>query len=382
MSYKPVPTSDGYVTDRTQSWPSFICCSILTILVFLLVVITFPITGWFVVKSVPQYERIVVFRFGRIVSTKGPGFILLLPFIDQWQKVDVRTKAFVIAPFEATIKDGALIFIGAEVHYHILIPVISVVAVQDINSTLIDTVHHVMMNYLPRKTLVTIQVDKSKTEAQLAFEINEKTKDWGLEVERVNLILHRVLKPTEELLRESEAVLRSSRRDKLTVPLRKLAMHILKKSSSGSARSPLSSAQSSAQSSESEASVQILSDEAEPEEVESILINPDWVLSKVKVLLSEELVKQIGACYLFNVSQRNGTHNLYYLDLTKDSGKAGYGIPDIDPDVTLEVTAETMQALFSGNLKPLSAYMSGRIRIHGDLKIAMKLEELIKKLHQ
>ncbi|XP_067829637.1 stomatin-like protein 1 isoform X2 [Heptranchias perlo] len=314
MSYKPVPTSDGYVTDRTQSWPSFICCSILTILVFLLVVITFPITGWFVVKSVPQYERIVVFRFGRIVSTKGPGFILLLPFIDQWQKVDVRTKAFVIAPFE--------------------------------------------------------------------FEINEKTKDWGLEVERVNLILHRVLKPTEELLRESEAVLRSSRRDKLTVPLRKLAMHILKKSSSGSARSPLSSAQSSAQSSESEASVQILSDEAEPEEVESILINPDWVLSKVKVLLSEELVKQIGACYLFNVSQRNGTHNLYYLDLTKDSGKAGYGIPDIDPDVTLEVTAETMQALFSGNLKPLSAYMSGRIRIHGDLKIAMKLEELIKKLHQ
>ncbi|XP_067871599.1 stomatin-like protein 1 isoform X2 [Heterodontus francisci] len=317
MSYQPVPSSEkrpsgpvqkDFKTDRHPGCLELICTWILTILVFLFVMLTFPISGWFVLKSVPKYERFVVFRLGRVIGSKGPGIILLLPFIDQWHKVDLRPKAFSIAPFK--------------------------------------------------------------------FEINKKTKYWGLEVQRVDLTLHRVLKLPDQNLQRSSNIPPSTRLDRLPAPLRKLAVQILQRSSSPQSAHP------SALSSESEESVQTTSDDAEIEEIESDVVSPDWLLSKVKLFLSEELVKQNGTCYLFSVNQKNGTQNLYYLDLSRGSGEAGYGMPERDPDVTLEVSEDTMHALFSGDLKPFSAYISGRIRVQGDLKLAMKLEDLIKKLNR
>ncbi|XP_078388425.1 stomatin-like protein 1 isoform X4 [Cetorhinus maximus] len=287
--------------DSTQGCPELICSWILTVLTSLLVILTFPITGWFVLKSVPKYERFVVFRLGRIIGSKGPGMILLLPFIDHWQKVDLRSKTFTIAPFEATCKDGAVIIIGAEVYYHIWNPVLSVAIVEDLDSTTVFTAQNEMIHFLLKRTLAKIQADKNKTGEQLAFLID---------------------------------------------------------------------------------SVHTSLEESGTEEFESDVVNPDWILSKVKAFLSEDLVKHIGACYLFTVNQKDGTQNLYYLDLSRDSGMAGYGMPEGDPDVALEVTEDTMQALFLGDLKPFSAYMSGRIRVQGDLKLAMKLEDLIKKLNR
>ncbi|XP_041034544.1 stomatin-like protein 1 isoform X5 [Carcharodon carcharias] len=322
MSYQPVPSTEENLRaghqrkerswgpvrkdlrtgkDSTQGCPELICSWILIVLTSLLMILTFPITGWFVLKSVPKYERFVVFRLGRIIGSKGPGMILLLPFIDHWQKVDLRSKTFTIAPFEATCKDGAVIIIGAEVHYHIWNPVLSVAVVEDIDSTTVFTAQNMMIHFLLKRTLAKIQADKNKSGEQLAFLID---------------------------------------------------------------------------------SVQASPEESGSEEFESDIVNPDWILSKVKAFLTEDLVKQIGACYLFTVNQKDGTQNLYYLDLSRDSGMAGYGMPEGDPDVALEVTEDTMQALFLGDLKPFSAYMSGRIRIQGDLKLAMKLEDLIKKLNR
>lgn len=53
---------------------------------------------FFCLQTVPNYQRIVVFRLGRICPPKGPGIVFVLPLIDQWQKVDLRTRAFNIPP--------------------------------------------------------------------------------------------------------------------------------------------------------------------------------------------------------------------------------------------------------------------------------------------
>ncbi|XP_072348901.1 stomatin-like protein 1 isoform X1 [Scyliorhinus torazame] len=394
MSYQPVPDSEEtsraehpseeqsssparreLQTDNTRGCPELICSWILIGLVSLLVVFTFPITGWFVLKSVPKYERFVVFRLGRIIGSKGPGMILLLPFVDQWQKVDLRSKAFTITPFEALSRDGAVIVMGAEVHHHIWNPVLSVAAVGDIDSATSFTTQKTMVLMLHKRSLAKLQEDKSKIGERLVVEVNRKTKRWGLEVQRIDLILHRVLKQPESMLHDVEPP-PGTRLNKLPAPLRKLAAQILQN------RSPPQLEQPLLHPSDSEASAHTSSVGSASEEAESDLINPDWILSKVKVFLSEDLVKQIGACYLFTVNQKDGTQNLYYLDLSRESGMAGYGMPEGDPDVTLEVTEDTMQSLFSGLLKPFSAYMSGRIRVQGDLKLAMKLEDLIKKLNR
>ncbi|XP_041034543.1 stomatin-like protein 1 isoform X4 [Carcharodon carcharias] len=345
MSYQPVPSTEENLraghqrkerswgpvrkdlrTDSTQGCPELICSWILIVLTSLLMILTFPITGWFVLK--------------------------------------------------ATCKDGAVIIIGAEVHYHIWNPVLSVAVVEDIDSTTVFTAQNMMIHFLLKRTLAKIQADKNKSGEQLAIEINKKTRHWGLEVQRVDLILHRVMKQPQKIPKEPVETPPSTRLNKLPAPLRKLAAQIKR------SRSPPQLEKPSSQSSEIGDSVQASPEESGSEEFESDIVNPDWILSKVKAFLTEDLVKQIGACYLFTVNQKDGTQNLYYLDLSRDSGMAGYGMPEGDPDVALEVTEDTMQALFLGDLKPFSAYMSGRIRIQGDLKLAMKLEDLIKKLNR
>ncbi len=63
-----------------------------------------------------------------------------------------------------------------------------------------------------------------------------------------------------------------------------------------------------------------------------------------------------------------------------DSGAAGEGSLNREPDVILSMSDSDLVALFQGTLPPLAAYTSGRLKIQGDIKTAMKLEELIKLL--
>ncbi|XP_072881612.1 stomatin-like protein 1 isoform X4 [Hemitrygon akajei] len=342
------PKDDDIGNDKDLGCSSGICFWILTILVFFLVIITFPISGWFFLKIVRSHERFVVFRLGRVIGSKGPGIVLLLPFIDHWQVVDLQTRSFNVALFE------------------------------DIRSTLAHAAKAVMVGFLLKKSLSSIKM-KSKTEKQLSLEINEKTKSWGVQIDQVNMVVHNMLKFPLEALHNLPLTPPNSRPDRLPQPFRVIAGRIVNSSSSA----PSASSQHVSElSSDSEEGVQIVSKGTGFEESESDRISPDWILSTVRSLLSKELVRQFQACYLFIVNQKNGARNLYYLDLSRDSGYAGHGVPEKEPDVTLEISEKTMRSLLTGETKPFSAYMSRRIRVQGDLKLAMKLEDLIKIMQQ
>ena len=58
----------------------------------------------------------------------------------------------------------------------------------------------------------------------------------------------------------------------------------------------------------------------------------------------------------------------------------GRGVPDVIPDVVVELSEEDLQALLCRELRPLGAYMSGRLKVKGDLAVAMKLEAVLKAL--
>lgn len=54
-------------------------------------------------QTVANYQRLVVFRLGRVCPPKGPGIVLVLPLIDQWKMVDLRTRAFNIPPCQVNL---------------------------------------------------------------------------------------------------------------------------------------------------------------------------------------------------------------------------------------------------------------------------------------
>ncbi|XP_072242011.1 stomatin-like protein 1 [Leuresthes tenuis] len=369
LSFDYIPNVSANVfTDASQGWLSWICNLIVIFLVYICTFITFPVTGWFVLKTVPNYERIVVFRLGRVCPPKGPGIVLVLPLIDQWQRVDLRTRAFNIPPCQVSTMDDGMLSVGADIQFRIWNPVMSVVSVQDLNASTRMTAQNALTHSLAKKTVREIQTQRVKLGEYLGMDINEMTRPWGLEVDRVELTLGSLLKAPEHgqaaplIMPPSVPGLEG-----LTGPIQQLAMHFL--SHSGT--------------SQTHQKDNITFTDELCSGLDSVVAAPDSVeelLSGVQTLLSESLVAQVGACFQFEVISADGQQHRYYVDLSQGSGAAGSGSLCREPDVTLSMSDCDLVAMFHGELQPLAAYTSGRLKIQGDIKTAMKLQELINLL--
>ncbi|XP_068814031.1 stomatin-like protein 1 isoform X3 [Struthio camelus] len=371
-------TSNG--ADSSQGWLSWICHGIITSFVFLLMVATFPISGWFALKIVPAYERMIIFRLGRIRAPQGPGIVLLLPFIDHWQRVDLRTRAFNVPPCKLTSKDGAIISMGADVQFRVWDPVLSVMMVKDLITTTRMTAQNAMTKTLLKKSLREIQAEKLRIGEQLLLEINDMTKSWGLEVDRVELTMEAVLQLPQENLAGPLATLPPvPGLEGLDSTIQQLAAHLF-----GNTLALTGSANSAPEAADSVETVNEVESPTAAVPTASSRRKPsvDELLSAVELFLSESLVGQVGACYQVNIILPSGVRSTYFIDLSSGSGQVGRGLPEGSPDVVLEMAEKDLQDLFLGELRPLSAYMSGRLQVKGDLHVALKLEELFKAMKQ
>ncbi|MBN3273365.1 STML1 protein, partial [Polyodon spathula] len=129
-------------------------------------------------------------------------------------------------------------------------------------------------------------------------------------------------------------------------------------------------------------SVSMLNEKVPATPLAEARLSADELLSAVELLLSEKLVSQVGACFQFHIALRDGTHKTYFVDLSKGAGRAGHGMPHQNPDVVFQMTEEDLLAMFEGTLRPFGAYTNGQLKLRGDLKTAMKLEEVIKVTRQ
>ncbi|XP_009208840.2 stomatin-like protein 1 isoform X2 [Papio anubis] len=356
----------GTGADAPQSWPSCLCHGLISFLGFLLLLVTFPISGWFALKIVPTYERMIVFRLGRIRTPQGPGMVLLLPFIDSFQRVDLRTRAFNVPPCKLASKDGAVLSVGADVQFRIWDPVLSVMTVKDLNTATRMTAQNAMTKALLKRPLREIQMEKLKISDQLLLEINDVTRAWGLEVDRVELAVEAVLQPPQD----------SPTGPNLDSTLQQLALHFL----GGSMNSVAGGAPSPGPD-----TVEMVSEVEPPAPQVGARPSPkqplaEGLLTALQPFLSEALVNQVGACYQFNVILPSGTQSAYFLDLTTGQGRVGHGVPDGIPDVVVEMAEADLRALLCRELRPLGAYMSGRLKVKGDLAVAMKLEAVLRAL--
>ncbi|XP_066525271.1 stomatin-like protein 1 [Hoplias malabaricus] len=372
FDYVPKIKGDDF-TDKTQGFLSWICNLIVIFLVSLCTFILFPISAWFVLKTVPNYQRIVVFRLGRVRAPKGPGVVLVLPLIDQWQRVDLRTRAFNIPPCKVSTKDGGLVSVGADIQFRIWNPVMSVVAMQDLNASTRLTALNAMTQSLGKRTVREIQTERVKLGEHLVMDLNELTKPWGLEVDRVELTLESVLQGPEQPQSGSLIMPPSvPGLEGLTGPIQQLAMHFLGQNTS--TLQPVKDTVSFTDELSMEAPVAVSSSSSS-----SSSSSVEELLASVSLVLSESLVRQVGACFQFNISTTSGQISSYYVDLTHNKGECGIGEAR-QPDVSLSMSEQDLIAMFQGSLRPLIAYSSGRLRVEGDLNVAMKLETLLKLL--
>merc|ERR1719422_896134 len=101
------------------------------------------------------------------------------------------------------------------------------------------------------------------------------------------------------------------------------------------------------------------------------------VFSQISTVLSENLVKETNSVFSFNVSDQKSD---WFLDLKNGAGSCGKGKPPVEADATLTMTSDNFNKMFAGKLKPTAAFMSGRLKISGNMGKAMKLEKLMGKM--
>lgn len=104
----------------------------------------------------------------------------------------------------------------------------------------------------------------------------------------------------------------------------------------------------------------------------------EGLFQKIESLLSEDIVKRTNAIYQFNV--KGDEAGVWFCDLKNGTGAVGKGEPKVSPDATLTMTDKNFFDMFAGKLKPASAFMTGKLKISGDLKKAMALEKLMGSL--
>jgi len=93
-------------------------------------------------------------------------------------------------------------------------------------------------------------------------------------------------------------------------------------------------------------------------------------------MLSEELVQKMNASYLFTLT--GSDKGEWYIDLKKGRGGCGQGKPASDVELTME--SGDFVKMFKGELKPTAAFMTGKLKIKGDMGKAMKLEKLMSEV--
>lgn len=139
------------------------------------------------IKVVQEYERGVVFRLGRLAGVRGPGLILLFPFIERMQKVDLRTVTMDIPAQEVITKDNVTIRVNAVAYFRVLNPDQAVVNVADYIRATSQIAQTTLRSVLGQSTMDDLLAEREMINQQLAKIIDDQTEPWGIKVSVVEV---------------------------------------------------------------------------------------------------------------------------------------------------------------------------------------------------
>ncbi|MEA2555269.1 MAG: hypothetical protein QOI60_600 [Actinomycetota bacterium] len=139
------------------------------------------------IRIVREYQRLVVFRLGRLLGTKGPGLILLIPFIDKATLVDLRERYLEIPHQTAITEDNAPISIDFIVFTKVIDPQASVVAVGNFEGAAQNVAATTLRSVVGDMSLDDVLAKRENMNEILRVKLDEVTERWGVKVTNVEI---------------------------------------------------------------------------------------------------------------------------------------------------------------------------------------------------
>lgn len=139
------------------------------------------------VKVIREYDRGVIFRLGRLIGYKGPGLIILVPFIDKMVKVSLRTITMDIEPQDVITKDNVSIKVNAVLYFRVIYPDKAIVSVENFLYATNQIAQTTLRSILGQSDLDEILSEREKINVRLQQIIDDHTEPWGIKVASVEV---------------------------------------------------------------------------------------------------------------------------------------------------------------------------------------------------
>lgn len=169
------------------------------------------------IRQINEYERGVLFQLGKFKRILNPGWRIILPIIQSYKKVDIRTKVADVPEQDAITKDNVSVRINAVIYYKIFDASKSIIAVENFHFAVSQLAQTTMRNAVGSVSLDELLSERDKISSEICKIIDDATDPWGIKVENVELKdiklpqeMERVIAKNAEAERERKAVITKS----------------------------------------------------------------------------------------------------------------------------------------------------------------------------
>ena len=166
------------------------------------------------IRVVPEYQRLVVFRLGRVLNIKGPGLVLLIPYVDRGVRVDLRETFFDVPPQSAITKDNAPVSIDFFVYMKVVDALPSVLEVVDFFGAARGIAITTLRAVVGAMPLDDVLANREQINEALRMRLDEVTNRWGIKVTAVEI---REIVPPREIQEAMSRQMSAERTRRATV---------------------------------------------------------------------------------------------------------------------------------------------------------------------
>ena len=154
------------------------------LIVIAILVVIFLATA---LKIVPEYQRAVIFRLGRVLGAKGPGLFILVPIIDRMIRVDLRTVTLDVPTQDIITRDNVSVSVDAVVYFRVVDPVRAIVDVESYQYATSQIAQTTLRSVCGSVELDELLSERERLNLQLQEIIDRQTDPWGVKVVAVEL---------------------------------------------------------------------------------------------------------------------------------------------------------------------------------------------------
>jgi len=165
---------------------------------YILAVVLIVLFLWSAIRILKEYERAVIFRLGRVIKTKGPGLIILIPIVDKMVKVSLRLVTMDVPEQDVITKDNVSIKVNAVIYFRVMDPTNATIEVENYLFATSQLAQTTLRSVCGQMELDEILSQREKINNQLQDILDKSTDPWGIKVSTVEV---KHIELTEEMQR-------------------------------------------------------------------------------------------------------------------------------------------------------------------------------------